>query len=69
MIVGFGCANAIKYSYCQGMSTYVLVHIKYLLILRTKFMWHLTRKTTLTHLLKMRLWVLVVLMLPTNILL
>ena len=29
----------------QGMPTYVLVHIKYLLTLRTTFTWQLTRKT------------------------
>ena len=45
------------------MLTYVLAHIKYLLSLRTKFTWYLTRETMLTHLLKIRLWVLVVLML------
>ena len=41
MIVGFGCADAIKYSYSQGMHTYVLVQIKYLLTFRTKFTYHL----------------------------
>ena len=63
---GFGCANAIKYSYYQSMSTYVLVHIKYLLTLTTKFTWHLTREMMLTHLLKIRLWVSVVVMLPAK---
>jgi len=51
--VGFGCINTIKYSYCQGMPTYVLVHIKYLLTLRMKLTWHLIHETTLKHLLKM----------------
>ena len=46
------------------MPTYVLVHIKYLLILRTKLTWHLTCKTMLTHPLKIWLWDSIVLVLP-----
>ena len=40
--------------------------IKYLLTLRTKLTWHLTRETMLTHPLKIRLWVSVVLGLPAK---
>ena len=54
-----------KYSYCQGMPTYVLVNIKYLLTLKMKFTWHLTYET-LAHSLKIRLWVSVVLVPPAK---
>ena len=48
----FGCVNAIKYFYCQGMPTYVLVDIKYLLTLRMTLTRHLTHGMMLTHLLR-----------------
>ena len=63
---GFGCTNAIKYSYPQGMPTYVSVHIEYFLTLRTKLTWHPTCKMTLTHRLKIRLLVSVLLVLPAK---
>jgi len=50
----------------QRYPTYVLVNSKYLLTLRTKFAWHLTREMTLTHLVKIRLWVSVVVVLPAK---
>ena len=48
------------------LPSYVLVHIKYLMTLRTKFTRHLTHETILTYLLNIRLWVSIVLMLPAK---